>query len=302
MNRLSLYTRLYGVLHNYKGIHFRLLSPFRYLVRRSANRVLPYYLQNNHQALKGVVKKDLIVSFTSFPARINIVWMVVESLRNQSVLPEKVVLWLSKDQFPDCKIPDSLSSQIDDFFEVRFVEGDIRSHKKYYYALKEYPDKSIITVDDDIFYHPDTIKYLVKSAEIYPGAIIGNIVKIVTKTDNTISPYASWPYMMKSGTASNLIPIGAGGVLYPAHSLDPIVLREDLFMKLAPMADDLWLNVVSRYTGTKVAHSKTNLLFLEIQSDAPSLASVNNGLGRNDVQLADILEYFKSEHNHEIYE
>ena len=35
--------------------------------------------------------------------------------------------------------------------EIIFVEEDLRSHKKYYYAFKEYQNDIIITIDDDIF-------------------------------------------------------------------------------------------------------------------------------------------------------
>ena len=34
---------------------------------------------------------------------------------------------------------------------IRFCE-DLKAHKKYYYAFKEYPDDIVITVDDDVIY------------------------------------------------------------------------------------------------------------------------------------------------------
>lgn len=79
----------------------------------------------------------IIVSLTSFPARINNVWLVVECMLRQTVHADKIILWLSKDQFPsdDC-IPFSLKKRISDVFEIRMVSGDIRSHKSIIMQLK----------------------------------------------------------------------------------------------------------------------------------------------------------------------
>ena len=70
----------------------------------------------------GTIENGVIISFTSFPARINDVWKVVESLKNQSILPAKIILWLSKEQFPDGSgIPASLKDREGDIFEIRIV-------------------------------------------------------------------------------------------------------------------------------------------------------------------------------------
>ena len=154
MNVLNLLTKSYGKLHSYRGIPYWVLTPFRRIIRRVTNVFLPNYLAKIHrQHLNN--RCDVIVSLTSFPARINTVWMVVESLKNQTLRPMKIILWLSKEQFPTKQdIPNSLWECEDSLFEVRIVDGDIRSHKKYYYVLQEYPDKSFVTCDDDIYYHP----------------------------------------------------------------------------------------------------------------------------------------------------
>ena len=47
----------------------------------------------------------IIVSLTSFPGRINEVWICVESLMRQTFKPDAIELWLSLRQFPDRVIP-----------------------------------------------------------------------------------------------------------------------------------------------------------------------------------------------------
>ena len=92
MNFLNLFSRLYARLHNYPGVPFWVLTPLRKIVRYGANRILPRYLEKAHTH-RGTIENGVIISFTSFPARINDVWKVVESLKNQSILPEKIILW-----------------------------------------------------------------------------------------------------------------------------------------------------------------------------------------------------------------
>ena len=63
-----------------------------------------YYVGVMMNILKKVVKPyqpKLIVSLTSFPARINTVHQVIESLLNQTKKADKIILWLAPEQFPN---------------------------------------------------------------------------------------------------------------------------------------------------------------------------------------------------------
>ena len=177
MNALNIFTKAYSKLNNYPGVPYWVLTPLRKLVRYGANRILPNYLKRKRVS-QGEKGNGVILSLTSFPARINNVWQVVESLKNQSILPEKIILWLSKEQFPSKDtIPESLWKEEDVLFEIRIVKDDIRSHKKFYYVMQEFPGKVFITCDDDIYYHPDTLKYLIRGSQLFPGCIIANITR-----------------------------------------------------------------------------------------------------------------------------
>ena len=52
---------------------------------------------------------------------------------------EKIVLYLSLDEFPDRTVPNELSALAGDRFEIRFVEGNLRPYKKLLYALTDFP-------------------------------------------------------------------------------------------------------------------------------------------------------------------
>lgn len=302
MDKLRLFTNAYGCLHNYKGVPFWVLTPLRKILRYEANRVLPKYLGKSC-ALQGKTDKSVIISFTSFPARIYDVWKVVESLKNQSVLPERIILWLSKVQFPtEDTIPDTLWKEEDSLFEIRMVEGDIRSHKKFYYVMQEFPEKTLVTCDDDIYYHPDMLKYLMEGSKRFPGCVIANTTRqIGFDVEGNLMPYKKWKVNQKAFSSDNLIQIGSGGVLYPPNGLHELTLRKDLFFSLTPMADDIWLNCMARMQGTPVVQSAMKILPLPIYTGSPTLSSVNKGQNRNDVQLSQLKNYFVKNKLPEIY-
>lgn len=295
MNFLHVFTNFYSSLYSCKRINNRLLSPIRRVTRWMANRVLPSYLNRLvSDSCRGGQLSDVIVSFTSFPARIDRVWMVVECMRRQTVMPKKVILWLSKEQFPDQTLPESLKKEIDDFFVVRFVEGDIRSHKKYYYVSKEYPDSYIILIDDDIFYSDRLVERLWKAHIRFPEAVICSYAyRILYEEDGTIRPYSSWLPLFKSDLSSGLFFGSGGGTLYKPSSLHEDLTNIDLAIKLTPIADDIWLNTMVKLNDRKVFYAGSGLI-LTISNDSPTLTSENIGAGRNDEQLKCVSNYYLS--------
>ena len=151
MNFLDLLVKGYYKLHNYPHVPVRLLSPARYLVRCSADFFIPRWF-HRHPAKISDRTCDVVVSFTSFPARINEVWQVVECMLRQTVRPMKVILWLSELQFQSKdQIPNKLRQYENELFEIRLVNGDIRSHKKYLYVCREFPNNNVLLIDDDVY-------------------------------------------------------------------------------------------------------------------------------------------------------
>ena len=97
--------------------------------------------------------KKIIVSMTSYPERIAYVEKVLDSIINQTIKPDKIILYLSLAQFSNQKILPDYSKYEQYGFEISWHDEDIGPHKKYYYVMQEYPDSIIITVDDDILYN-----------------------------------------------------------------------------------------------------------------------------------------------------
>lgn len=116
-------------------------------------------------SVKSISKRQdgLIICMTSFPARIDYVWLVVECLLRQTIQAEDIVLYLSKKQFPTKdKLPSQLlNMELNHKVTIKMENEDYRSHKKYWYALRDFPNKTIITVDDDIIYDSKLIEQLI---------------------------------------------------------------------------------------------------------------------------------------------
>jgi len=300
-----LFDTLFGSIKNRSILltKLRFYSMLRFVVKLTANIILPIYFE----LLKGKQKFSLntsdktndriIVSITSFPARINKIWLVIETLLHQKQKPDKIILWLSVEQF-SClnKLPKRLLKLQERGLEIRICENNLRSHKKYYYAFKEFPNDYIITVDDDVFYSPNLLTNLLDAKNKYPNSICCNEASFVRISNGVIEPYCKWENVIGEYRSNHeIIPIGVGGVLYPPGSLYNDVLKFELFKEMCFSADDIWLNVMARLKGTEIVKTAYNSNYLPVMNaNNQTLYSTNLYEGLNDIQLNKVREYYIS--------
>lgn len=218
-------------------------------------------LSDSPMSVKGKTPQ-VIVSLTSYPLRIHSLWKVIECLLRQNVKPDRIVLYLSTDQFDSIdNLPKSLLNQRKRGLEICMCKGDLRSHKKYYYAMQQYPEDIVITVDDDLFYRTDLIEEFLKENRKRPKAIIANWVKEVLPGKNL---YKEWPDRMKSGVIDHFCFIGVSGVLYPPHSLYKDVFNESMIRELCYTTDDIWLSCMAMLNHTQAYFSNYKIQHLPI--------------------------------------
>ena len=137
-------------------------------------------------------QRRIIVSLTSYPARIEVVPHAIASLLNQTVKPDKIILWLGESQFPDKKLPAVFERVKACGVEVRFCE-DLRAHKKYFYAMKDYPQDIVITFDDDVIYESGVVEALYRSYVKHPECVSAmRVHRMKFSADGTLLPYNSW--------------------------------------------------------------------------------------------------------------
>lgn len=245
-------------------------------------------------------REEIIVSLTSFPGRIDQIWICIESIFRQSMKPDKIILWLADSQFSDINsVPERIKAQQKKGLTIRLCD-DLRSHKKYYYAFKEYPEDIIITLDDDVYYPTNTVEKLVKMNREYPECICcnrGHLIKY--KTNGQVASYKQWLKGKESifYPSLQICPTGVGGVLYPPNSVDKEVFNKKSIKDLCFFADDLWLKAMSLKANTKVMKTMSfpDPLFTVRSSQKESLAKVNVIQDKNDEQFKAILEMYSSE-------
>ena len=189
--------------------------------------------------------KKIIVSLTSFPAAIPYATLAVQSILNGSVLPDKVVLYLTFSQFGDDGLPRDLLAlaERNPVFEIRNYDRDIRSYRKLIPALVDFPEAVIVTIDDDVAYHRHMLRDLLRLHEQMPRVILAHRAKRMKpgKPYRKWSKYRWYSFLFKKIHSSfKNIQTGVGGVLYPPHSLKEEMLDVDLFTAIAPTTDDIW--------------------------------------------------------------
>ena len=282
---------IFDKLYSNISSKYFILRCIKYLLRILAN--LYVYLFIRIKGVKTNISDDtLIVSLTSYPARISKLWMVIKTLLNQKLVDNyKVILWLSENQFPKGldSLPKSLTNLIEKGLDIRFVSDDLKSHKKYYYAFKEYPNNIVVTVDDDVLYSPILLRTLLDAHDKYSDCVICNRgIKInkqksyrnLDKVDNFMIP------------VSSIMPTGIGGVLYPPHCYNNNIFDIEAIKSTCINGDDLWLNFMCRLNGTKVVHTGVRFGFITVLSSQETALCIENvNHDKNDIQIDAITKW-----------
>lgn len=309
----NLFIHLYSLLKDKKDFSSKinLNSLLRFVIRVLANFGLPIYFIFTAKNKKYCLDKDIsnsnngiIVSLTSFPGRINRVWLVVETLLRQTRKPNSIIIWLSKDQFPEINsLPISLLALRNRGLQIELRDGDLRSHKKFYYAKNEYPNSTIILADDDIFYPTQMLEELYSAATLFPGKVICRFSKrIQWSSSGEIFPYATWKTVNEGRLSLDYFFGSGGGVLIPPNAMHPAVLDKNVFLKCCPFADDIWLNTMCRLISLeKFSIDKPFTLLSVTNFDKSDLSSINNGEQMNDQQLRLVRKYCREVHGVDPY-
>ncbi len=186
---------------------------------------------------------ELIVSLTSYPKRINTVVKTINTLLQQTIKPDKIILWLAEEQFPNKEkdLPEDLLKLEDLGLTIDWCE-DIRSYKKLIPTLEKYPNAIIVTADDDIYYENDWLEslynaYLKNKNHIYVRRAIrvnfknGRLIRLSDRQVN-------YKNFFEPSYLNQLV--GCGGCLYPPHCFYKDILDKKKFMSVIPTHDDVY--------------------------------------------------------------
>ena len=265
------------------------------------NNFLCWYYHNiKKKSISSPEEADYVVSLTTYPARVGNVWRVIEMAANQRGIQDKyaICLYLIKSEFEGIDLPAKIKELQARGLTVKFNEENLKCHNKYFYAFRDYPEKTIVTIDDDLQYNHHSISGLIKKNKEYPDCIIYNRGNRILKNE----PYNNWPFVENlTCPQHDVFPTGVGGVLYPPHCCNEFVTDMGVIKKTCLRADDLWLNFMSRLNHTKVVQSglKSTYMVLPDTSQQTALWLVNNDVIQvgNDVQINEITKWSLKELN-----
>lgn len=264
----------------------------------SYGAVCYYRMQKNKEGLNHKKREtSIVVTMTSFPARFKTIHLAIKSLMSQTFKPDKIVLYLD-DTVKDEQITPKMNELVKCGLEIRKRPIDMKVHKKYYYAMKEFPDAIIITADDDCMYRKDLIERLMRSHIKFPNAICSKRVhRMLLDSENNLKPYNDWEMECHKieVPSMELCATGVGGVLYPPHLLDQTLFDIELLMKLSPKADDLWLKYIEVISNVPVVRAEGNYDLSYMIQSVQDLGLRNKNVGEceNDVFLKRLQEHFK---------
>ena len=256
----------------------------------------------------------IIASLTSYPARINTVHIAIRSLLAQKTLPDCIVLWLYTGDFPhgENDLPTELRHLLSRDVIIKWVEEDLRPHKKYFWALQEYSEDLVLTFDDDLVYPNTYITELMNAHRAYPRAVAAIRAHLITfKDDGSRKPYDQWIYEapafhpeMVGNPSLRLFATSGAGTLFPPHVMPANTFDLETIRETSLNADDVWLKVMQVIGRVPVVCATQNQVIANIplseaaaqqrlsyipNTQEEALCHVNTENGGNDVILAQTL-------------
>ncbi|MCL2048560.1 MAG: glycosyltransferase family 2 protein [Defluviitaleaceae bacterium] len=277
------------------GVKKMLLPVYDRVYRKKTLAQMEKYDRSSTQYGLNTEKRDyeLVVSFTTFPARIDCAAYVADSMLRQTLKPDRVILNLAECECPPDKLPQEYANLQARGLTLNFTEN-LGPHKKYLFAMRDFPDSIVVTVDDDVFYPENLLETLFKSYRLEPSCVSAIRAHRMLFKKKRLLPYNSWAHesFYSEIPQYDLFATGVGGVLYP-----PKCMHEDLFdieaiKKVALAADDVWLKFMQLKKQTPVVVAslkKTRLLYVP-SSQEVSLWSENRDNNRNDRIIKDCME------------
>lgn len=231
----------------------------------------------------------LIVSLTSYPARFGTLALTLKAILRQSVRPDEVILWL--DEGDDALLP--LAVRDLPGLSIRICPR-WRSYKKIVPTLLANPDAYIVTADDDVYYPRDWLAGLVDAAAQNTPIACHRAHRVALGSDGLPLSYRQWSRNIGKPERSELVFLtGVMGVIYAPGVFHSDVVREDLFTRLAPKTDDVWLYWMHRLTGVEAAKICGRARILEWEgSQAQSLRAGNLTGDGNDRAVRAMLDHF----------
>lgn len=240
--------------------------------------------------------QKIIVSLTTIGFRIKKVHKVMLIVLNQTLKVDRIILYVDQTKFNADNVPAILKIFQKIFgVEIRFVE-DVGPHTKYFWAMKEFTNDIIVTVDDDVRYPADLISELFDSYKKHPKAVSARRGHYITFDDQgEIKRYVDWSHKydkLLDTPSMRLFATGVGGVLYPPKVIHNEVFNLATLKSLALKNDDIWLKFMQMIGNTPVVFTKPFTTKHIKGSQKVALNQGNVAGGGNDVIVKNLVNHY----------
>lgn len=227
----------------------------------------------------------LTVNLTTTHSRLHLCSATVWSLMNQSLKPDFIVLWVSRDSYLSDEgikqTPDIVQkfNTINNIIVVNYV-SNTGPYRKIIPALRKGNHSDIMVyADDDVIYGYDWLKTLVDCFNRYDRkCVVASRVRIIDKNIfGSTKSYSSFDISTSEEKYNErFIITGVGGAILTKDLIDSQYLNDDSFIVVAPKTDDIWISKIIELSGTSVVSCPQALSQVhEIQHSNSSLSSQN---------------------------
>lgn len=205
------------------------------------------------------ISANFVVSIASYPKRDDLLPAVFQALSRQTVLPNKWILVLSEEDYPN-GLPNHLQKLVKRGLEIIWSKNNPFAVKKLIPTMEKYPHFGVITFDDELIYGNGVVEKLITQSKKFPRAIIGHVGKEMIKLNGKLG------MMNRSGKPASLDTpstqvyfLGGSGTFYPANSLDKKVFDLEKIHEIVPgRGSDIWFWAAAVANNTKQICLGTN--------------------------------------------
>ncbi len=175
------------------------------------------------------------------------------------------------------------------------MKENLRSYKKLLYALNEFPESTIVTLDDDHIYAKNMLALLCKDRKEKEVRCYNCVSILVSASSKEVLAFNN----KAKGNILRNVTYGHGGVIWPKGCFVDSIFNQEAFLKVIPTDDDFWFAMCLKqeYSIQKASY----LVYLQDEGSVGLLFFNDNPLVfdkdetyvyRKDVNLHKALDYF----------
>lgn len=259
-----------------------------------------------------------VISITTYPKRFPLALKTLTHLRRYIPRGTDVILYLNADEIAENTTYDeleieSLISRLSSLAQLEIRGERAGPYGKFVWALEDYFDRNIITLDDDCYYHPKSLRSLIALGSDRCRDVIsltGRQIKYRLEESgeefrpSRVDPlylnavdYSQWPLLTprtrSENKGSRLMLRGVGGIVYPAgiSMVVPDLRNLSLAMSLSPFNDDLFVSDVLWRAGQDLrVLGGPSFTPIMAPGRLEGLESLNVSGGRNNLHVAQLTD------------